>query len=240
MGRAELWAIIARAAVGAVLGASIVAPALAQTAAEPPSLRAIELTLKVGYGLPLGHTGHRTSLGNQPLSDVVSYLVPIEVGAGYRFNSRFVAGLSVQYAFASINDQVYPCLREDGLGCSSHGDLRVDANVILHLGSGGRFDPWVGVGAGYEWLLLTFQTGATRTDTLAGFEFANLQTGGYVKVAPGIAIGPFVGLSFGMYRTDSFGAFAPDMNPGMTTLITPRSLHEWLVFGVGGTHDIHF
>jgi hypothetical protein len=229
---------------GSVAAASTGAPAHAQEAPQAGGERGIELDLQVGYGWPMGHAGRQGTVDadvDVALNALVGSLVPIELHAGYRFNSLLAVGLSLQYAFASINvsypNVTYVCGPQTGVTCSA-SDVRIGANVKVHLMSGDLLDPWVALGAGYEWLNFSFAGLTTPSLTYSGFELASLQAGAYLKrpAAHGFAFGPFVGYSLGLYRTFAYGGSM--MYAGMTGPFAGKSLHEWLVLGVGGTFDI--
>ena len=92
------------------------------------------------------------------------------------------------------------------------------------------FDPWVGAGAGYEWLSFeSSANGGSLSATAGGFEFGNLQLGGDFAVAPNFGIGPFFTITLAEYRHIS-GTFNDDL--------ATKSIHSWLIGGVRGVFDI--
>ena len=85
------------------------------------------------------------------------------------------------------------------MSCSAK-DLRLGLNVHYHFSPGESFDPWVGLGAGYEWLVLDESAGGVSvSETASGFEFGNLQLGGDFAVAPNFGIGPFFTFTLAQY-----------------------------------------
>jgi len=71
------------------------------------------------------------------------------------------------------------------------------------------------------------------TQTVKGFEFANLQAGGDFKVADHVGVGPFVSFSLGEYSSVSMD---PEI-AGMVDEIPNKAIHEWLVIGVKGSFN---
>jgi opacity protein-like surface antigen len=196
---------------------------------------AIELGLRVGYAVPFGKEGRTASdASDTKLSDDIKGVLPIEIDAGYRINPQVYVGLSFQYGFGFLNTSANPECGQSGVSCST-SDLRLGVNAQLHLSPGESFDPWLGLGVGYEWLSLDVSaSGANASVTGSGFEFANVQVGGDLVAARNLVVGPFIGLSLGEYRSVSTSGAAGSGSQD----ITSKSLHEWLEFGVRGAFDI--
>lgn len=211
--------------------------AFAQEPAPPSTRGAVEIGVRVGYALPFGHEGSTaTDPDNTKLSDDVKGMLPLEIDAGYRVNPSVYVGLSFQYGFGFVNsdNSANAECGQSGTSCSS-SDIRLDVNLQLHLAPGQTFDPWLGLGVGYEWLAFDVSVGGVDAGvTGSGFELANLQLGGDFVAAPNLAVGPFVGLSLGQYRTATPSGAAGSMSED----ITNKSLHEWLEFGLRGAFDI--
>jgi outer membrane protein W len=212
------------------------APGQAPVAAPAPARGAIEIGLRLGVGFPLGHEGATAGDTNDKLSDDVKLIVPIAIDAGYRINPNVYVGLLFQYGFGIVNTDSSSGAACGGAGVScSASDLRLGVDLHFHFAPGQSFDPWLGVGAGYEWLFLDVSDGGiSGSITATGFEFGNVQLGGDIPIAPNFAVGPFVSLSFGQYSNVSVsqGGASMDMS------ITSKSFHEWLEFGVRGVYDI--
>jgi opacity protein-like surface antigen len=211
------------------------AAAPAAAAAAVGHRGAIEIGLRVGYALPFGHEGRTASdTSDSKLSDDLKGMIPIQIDAGYRFNPDVYVGVFFQYGFGFVNTDATPDCGQSGISCSV-SDMRLGVNVQLHLAPGQSFDPWLGLGVGYEWLFLDVSAAGNDAGvTGSGFEFANLQLGGDIVAAHNLAVGPFIGLSLGQYRSVSMsGALGSGSED-----ITSKSLHEWLQFGIRGAFDI--
>jgi outer membrane protein W len=217
----------------AVTLTSVGGAALAQ---EPTSGGAIELGARLGFGLPFGSEGRTaTDTTNDKLSDSVSGIIPLWIDAGYRFNPNLYVGLFFQYAFALVNTDTNPECDQSGVSCSI-SDIRLGANLHYHFAPGQSFDPWLGLGAGYEWLMVSVSAGAnSASGSAGGFEFANFQLGGDFSASPSFKVGPFLSFSLGQYRSLSASL---NGGPSMDMDYTNKSLHEWLIIGARGAFDI--
>jgi hypothetical protein len=179
-----------------------------------------EFGARVSYAMPSGDVGGDGSGNGVPFDTWVDHAFPIEVDVGYRFDARIYAGIYGGYI--PISRQY--C--ETG-NCSDHG-LRVGAQVQFHPLGQAPFDPWLGLGSGYEWLSFS-QRFPTDTDErgLEGFEFAILQAGfdfGMTSTSPVIKLGPVLTFSLAEFRRETFGS-------GGVTYVDDRRLHHWLTLG---------
>ena len=206
---------------------------------------AIEIGLRVAYAIPFGTQGTtETRRIDMKLSDAIKGMIPVEIDAGYRITPDVYVGLSFQYGLGVVNNSTNPECRGDprfsptgqSLSCSSR-DLRLGANAQVHLAPGHSFDPWLGLGVGYEWLRFDVSgplINATVDAAASGLEFANVQLGWDIVAARDVAVGPFIGVSLGHYR--SISMTGPAVYP---TEVTNEALHEWLEFGLRGAFDVN-
>jgi hypothetical protein len=197
----------------------VAVPALAQRPPPPPASK-IELAARLGFGLPFG----KLSSTGDKISNHVTGVIPIAIEGNYRFTANFLAGVYLSYAILLAKD----C--PSGQSCGGHV-LHFGIQGSYHLTPGGSFDPWVGLGVGYESLTLTVtELGRSASADGTGWQFANFQVGGDLRVSPTFYLGPFV--SFSVDETTSIG-FA-----GFSSSDFDKTLHEWLMFGVRGRVDI--
>jgi hypothetical protein len=198
----------------------------------------ISLAVRAGYAVPLGQAQQ-----NDNLSDEVSGMIPFWFDAGYLFNPSFFVGLYFQYAPAITTTKTLSgACNGPGLSsgteasCSAH-DIRFGGEFHYHIAPKGPFDPWLGVGFGYEWATETISSnGKSVSQSGNGYEFINLQAGGDIKTKSGIGFGPFLALT-----VSQFGNYS-DSSGGTSTSgsITDKTLHEWFFLGVRGVFDIYF
>src|SRR5439155_1948159 len=154
--------------------ASPIAPPPPCAPSPSPRERGFFFGVRVAYAFPKGSLTKSDALAGN-----VSAMVPLWLDAGYRANRQFDLGAYFQWAPAFVADQV--CSKD--LSCSAY-DVRIGIDARWHfkwiLGEGrwaGPFDPWVGVGTGYESAVTHVSTvwGATSHENDEGFEYGNLQ-----------------------------------------------------------------
>ncbi|MDP9000552.1 MAG: hypothetical protein M3O46_10620, partial [Myxococcota bacterium] len=202
---------------------------------------AVEFGVRVAFGLPFG--GVNGNNGNSVDHVVSNQFTPLWLDGGFRFLSNWYVGGTFNYGFASISDQFAPpssgsgACKQTGVGCSAN-DIRLGVNAHYHILPDGRFDPWFGVGFGYEWLSISASQGTiSLSEGVSGWEFANLQAGLDFRLLNGaLGLGPFVTVTFDQYSSASTSID----NMGGTTggSVTNQGLHEWFFFGVRGDYDL--
>jgi hypothetical protein len=208
----------------------------ASTAPASPAI-ALELGARVAFGAPFGGA---TGTPGADLNHVVSNtLAPLWLDAGVRIASNWYVGGSFAYGVASTSDQLGQLgCNQVGVSCSA-SDVRLGANVQYHAIPGGRFDPWLGAGGGYEWLSLNVGTasGQHESSGLSGWELVNLQAGLDFRVPSwGFGVGPFASVTFAQYSSASVPS---DQNGGtVSQTLSNQGIHEWVLVGVRGDYDL--
>jgi opacity protein-like surface antigen len=196
------------------------------TTAAPARQSGFEHGLRTGYGIAQGDAAK-----DAKMSDGIKGQVPIWLDVGYRINPNIYAGVYFSYGFAMLNKDNF-C--KNGADCSA-SDMRFGVNAQYHIMPDQSFDPWVGIGIGYEIASAKISAGgADFKTTYSGLEFVNLQVGGDFKVAPNLAVGPFVALSVAQYSKASTD---PEL-PGANSDIQDKAIHEWLTIGLRGTFGL--
>lgn len=207
-------------------------PDAPQAAAQSESLApkpGLELGARVGFGLGLGSVAQDTKM-----SDQVGSQIPLIVDIGYRITPNIYVGGYGQLGYGIVTDD--HC-NVPGVSCSAQS-YRIGANAHYHFLPDQSFDPWVGVGFGYEWLHKSASGGPdTAASTVSGFELVNLQLGGDYRLSRNASIGPFASFALGQYSTQSSTFNGQDMTNGKSS-IDQTALHEWLTLGVRGTFDL--
>jgi hypothetical protein len=198
----------------------------------------LELGLRVGYAVPLGAIAGSAppSTATESLSDVFSGQIPIWIDAGYRIPNVYV-GAFFQYGLLILANNTTTRCGQPGVTDCSGNDLVFGANAHYHFVPAGSYDPWMGVGFGFEWANLSQTVGkVSGTSQFNGWQFVDLQAGVDVKVSGNFGIGPFVALSLGQYSSASASmgslSFSGD--------IKNQELHEWLTVGIRGAYDVDF
>ena len=123
----------------------------------------------------------------------------------------------------------YPACDAPGTSCSG-SDLRLGLQATFTFANAAKFNPWFGLGFGWEKASDTREgPGYTYDFSYSGLEFLNLQVGGDFKVTEKFAVGPYAMITFGSYSTMEQNGVSADMN---------SATHEWYGFGVRGKFDL--
>ncbi len=197
--------------------------------------RGLSFGLRAGFGAPFGKFGSMGGSSGGDVGDSVSGVIPLQVDAGYFFNSNLYLGASFQYGLGSLKEDC-----TEGASCSAR-QLRFGVNLSYHFQPSETLRPWVGAGVGYETLDLGVSTSegplaAKVTTSIRGFEFA-FQGGLDYRVNKLFSVGPFVTLTAGQYATvkssievDGDGGFFEDAEESDD--IEKKEFHAWLQGGV--------
>jgi hypothetical protein len=178
------------------------------------------LGLRLGYGAPGGDVGQ-----SYKMSEVTGGQIPFQVDAMWRLNPEFAVGGYFSYAFGSTSGSFKDTCDAFGTDCST-GQLRLGLQGTYTFTMVQKFVPWVGVGTGYESLVLTASGGGTTDSTdYSGWEYLNIQVGGDYKVSPLFALGPYLQYSIGQYSSQEGNS------------ITNTSGHQWFNIGIRGKFD---
>jgi hypothetical protein len=192
------------------------APAAGASVTDQPG---VTLGARLGYAIPIGSLAQNLNLSNG-----ISGGIPIVLEGAYRINRNISVGLYGQYAYMVTKN----C--DVGASCSAT-DYRVGIEGVYNFRQGSTFDPWFGLGVGYEWLSLDESGGGLNgSATFSGWELATLQVGGDFAVAPQVDVGPFISFSIGKYGSASMS--------GQSVDIPDTAYHQWLQLGVRGTFNL--
>lgn len=204
-------------------------PATGPSGSEQSELSGIELGVRVGYGLPLGSAYGFPGQPNTKLSDLISGMIPFWADVGYRIDPNWYVGGFFQFGLGFVPSGSCP-----GISCSEN-DLRFGLNVHYHFLPAATFDPWVGIGAGYEiWNFSASSGGVSGSASTNGWEFGNAQLGLDYKFSPEFGVGPFVTFTVAQFANAS----ASVQGISISQSITNKTLHEWLIFGLRGVFDL--
>ncbi|NOJ81915.1 outer membrane beta-barrel protein [Myxococcus xanthus] len=196
--------------------------------------RGFALGLRAGYAIPLGSRADATRRGGEKLSNWLTGAIPLQVDAGYFFNSNVYLGAYFQYAHI---------LRTRDCPRCSDSKMRFGVNVSYHFRAGETFMPWLGLGIGYEILSseITVATGTSLEtsfrDDYRGIEFASVQAGADYRINDSFSIGPYVSLAAGVYqtKTSSVDFNVPgkeELNSESSKSIEHKAVHAWLSGGL--------
>ena len=245
-----------RLCAAAALSLTSVGAAHADERVDCAHVRCFDLGLRTGVGIVVGGL---TASGMVPPGPLVP-LVTLEADAGYRLAGVVTLGLAATYARAFLPRSSLataaatgdgPCF--EGTACSAV-IYRVGLQARVHLAPHGSIDPWIGIGAGYEFLTVS-ESGQTQTPqgpvrfdavalTLRGFEYGRLELGAEGRIGASFALGPFLSLSVAGYNASrasgavSVGNSTAQLDGRNSREIVTPYPHGWLVFGVRGAFEL--
>jgi hypothetical protein len=192
------------------------APAGQQNVTDQPG---VSLSARLAFAVPMGSLQQ-----NSTLSDGISGGIPIVIEGAYRINRNVSVGLSGQYGYMLTKN----CAT--GVSCGA-SDYQLLLEGIYNARMGSTFDPWVGLGIGYEQLSLSESGGGYNlSGDVSGWGLATVEAGGNFAAGPQVEVGPFVSFAVGKYGSASSGGNSAD--------IQNTAFHEWLQIGVRGTFNL--
>jgi hypothetical protein len=199
-----------------------VAPGLA--AAADATRSGFSVGARVAYAWPFGNIAGDTTVAGvtftNKLADQVDRMIPIWIDATLRLGGGFEVGPYASYGWISGKN-----------GAGDAKDWRAGAQLNYRLAPAGGFLPWVGVGAGWEWVKENDSPATGPNGDVSGLELL-VQGGGEFRLGSNFGLGPFVALSLG--RFSSGDAFDSAKNGGITV---DKAWHEWVQIGVKGSFD---
>ena len=195
--------------------------------------RGVQVSARVGYGLPAGSVAQGTSLAS-----VDTAMTSFWIDAGWRFSRHLFVGAFAQLGVVELDHGAFGGGCNDPSNDCTARDWRFGVEAHWHFAPGRAFDPWVGLGVGYEIHSLSVDasgaTAPTATPVAAtkekGFELADLQVGGDFRLAPHVGLGPFAAVTLGQFS--SCTSDAGDCALG------GKAFHAWLLGGVRGVFDV--
>lgn len=201
-----------------------------------------ETGLRLGVGVPVGKGGRDLAGGERSLGDLTTWRAPLWLDVGYRLSAATTLGAYAQVGVGGNGDA---CVGE-----CDWSDIRVGAQAQWRLAPGSGVSPWIGIGAGYEWLsyrtllqvpLADAEPGepdavAVRTaELLAGPELL-LQAGIDFLLEDSFSVGPYASATFGQYLSDSVKCEPRDLPCAEIPAIDGAGFHSWLGVGLRGSY----
>ena len=198
----------------------------------------LKFDLRFAYALPMGSFEKSPpGVSNITVSDIFAHGIGIGLGAQWAFDPHVSIGLFGQITPLSNGPGGTPlyCGTKVPMGAvvvtCSGSQLRFGLDAHYMFMPDKAFDPWIGVGVGYESLHLTRGGDQTVSSfSYTGYELAHLSLGADILIVrhagPGkVGVGPVIDFALGQFT-------------GHGPPITYKALHEWLAFGLRGTYDL--
>jgi hypothetical protein len=180
----------------------------------------VSLGVRGAYAWPFGDL-----VEDGEMKDVFDRMIPLWVDLTLRLGGGIELGPYFSYGWVSGGGPI-----EDFGDFGDARDMRIGAQLNYRLTPVGGFAPWIGVGAGWEWLSFDddLVVGATNIESdLNGFDFM-IQGGADFRLGSHLALGPFVAFSVGQFSNGDL-LDLPGADEGW---------HEWLQVGAKLTLDL--
>lgn len=222
-----------------------------------------DVGLRTGFALPFGNIGDNASA-----SDLFTGKIPFWVESNWHFSRHISVGAAIELSpiLTSSEDGKGLCsspnilyggtpIRRQVSSCSAL-NYRIAFQFLFYPSPDSNWSPFLGIGMGYEWLhaakkdSLTYrstftgsvESNATDTSaTLKGLEIVHLQAG-LMKNMGNLSVGPFIGLSLGMFLYQTGTTKVQRNNASreyeIDSTLSDPPVHEWLTLGVRGTYQI--
>jgi len=206
------------------------APPLGTTGTDNavPERTGLQLALRTGYALPLGHA---TGVTSDDMDDFFSGQVPFLFELGGKPTPQVFVGGYFGFGVGSTSGRTDQDCARSGFSCTS-GTVRGGVEVIGYASPGEKWSPWFGYGIGYESSEIRMSgPDGNSAFTLSGPEFARLMLGVDYRFSKDFGLGLFVDFSLAEFTS---AAASPPGGQNQSLRIPDKGLHEWLAFGVRG------
>ncbi|WP_242346731.1 outer membrane beta-barrel protein [Anaeromyxobacter terrae] len=197
----------------------------------------VSIGARLGFAPSMGKTGSDTADSSVKMSDWTKSQIPLQLDVMFRLNPQLSLGGYASYGFSQpqLDLEGTRLCDLDGVDCSG-GVLRLGVQATYAFSTTGQFQPWAGVGTGWERNKVKAEGGGENVEvTLSGWEILNLQLGGDYLASPQFAFGPYVMFSIGRYGE---GKISTSGGTSMTSDFTNKDAHEWIHVGVRGRFDL--
>jgi len=193
------------------------------SAKEQNRERKWDVGARIAYGMPSGDQSRGV-----PMSEVIEQQTSLEFDAAYRLTPSWALGIDLQYGFGAAGTRVGKSCPWDGGACSI-ASASFGLQLNYHAMPGRRVDPWVGIGVGFESLVLK-QNQSDNQRSLRGWEMLKAQVGLDFVLSNSFAAGPFGALSLGQYTDTDCRADGCTVGSN----IDGQTAHQWIFLGVKG------
>jgi hypothetical protein len=216
-------------ALAAATVAAIAAPREGAAADADPS--GVELGVRAGVALPLGNAD---GAAGDALHDTIDWMVPVGIEGGYRFARHWYVGAYAAIGPGVVGGPLRDWCRSLFDDCSVQ-DTRVGVQIRYSVRSGAVWDPWFGLGAGYEWLGVHADGSNSGDAGLTGWEPLHAEAGVDFQLGDALRLGPFVLATLAQYDA------SPATNGTVhspSDFIADKAFHGWLMIGLRGSYAI--
>jgi hypothetical protein len=218
-----------------------VPPAAPQSPAAP---KRFQVGVRAAVAFPL-FNALRSATDNSDiaLSKEVTLAVPIGLELGYRVIDALYVGAIVSYGFALPHEAADGYCQPSAASCTG-SQLRVAFQGRFYPLRNRSFDPWVGLGFGYERLTLRYEgpvaSGGTgvATTTYSGVEYFELSAGSDFELVRDLSVGPFLSFALGQYGRQSLTEETGALTFTSNDAIKNPAVHGWFQLGARGAFGL--
>ncbi len=204
--------------------AALLATTAVRAAAPAANGDNIQAAFGVGYARPFGNLA---AGDDHLLPKLFSHQIPFTVEVGAKLHARWYLGVTGSVALGGAGaPAASDC--DDAADCSVTA-YRFGAKLAFFFRPGQRLNPWLAVGAGYDFSqLLIDEARGKLTVEVRGYELPRLYFGADYRVCRFFGFGPYVQSAFGVYthhrvETPRYERDEP---------IQDTELHGWLSAGL--------
>jgi hypothetical protein len=195
---------------------------------EPPPK--IELALRAAYAFPFGSVGRSTIEGPIKLGDVTDGSLPLTIEGDYRLSSLFSTRLLLQYALVDLrSNPTENC--SVNVSCSGR-DFNVVAEGVFRPFHWHRLDPWLGLGAGYEWFSSSISSAFGGESFSTNGPMVLAEVGAGYRATARLTIGPYVAAFVGRFSRWNGSEWTTAARDEFSGEFSSPTLHEWIHLGL--------
>lgn len=217
-----------RTTLGLSLVLALLGPGPAHAQRRADEERTVFLAgVRAGLGYPLG----QSSAGKR-MSDWVGLSFPLSFELGARLFGRYELAAVGQYAIGIPSST-------SGSGCYSGNNActasigQIGIEFLYHPLGLSAVDPYVGVGTGFEWLVVRASVqGSNYDQALGGWNWVVLQGGVDFPLGQALRLGPYVLASVGQYQSSNFTVPTPGGPQSGSSSVAHPAVHFWLSLGL--------
>lgn len=196
--------------------------------AAPKARTGFQVAARTGVTVPMGRLQK-----DMKMSDTVGPLqIPVHADVGVKIIPQLFVGGYVGVSLGGVGDTMSRACDQAHVSCSSIG-FRFGLQAQYHVAPGGKLNPWVGYGIGYE---IAGASGTNGGNTLSvaygGVEFAHVMAGADFRISRIVGVGPFADFAIGQYSFASVEETRFGRTVKTDGSVQDKALHEWLTLGV--------
>ncbi len=184
---------------------------------------------QLGWSLP-GGSFEKTAAGEAKVGTSVAGVLGLGIDVGYRFTENLYVVMQMGAGY------VFPNSCNGGASCSGWQFQGGPMGVWRFLPFQ-DVSPWVGLGAGYEYIVQSVSLGASDfSSAYHGFQFLRLAGGAHFRTSRTYA-GPFISYALGQYGSTSTSGTIAGVDSSDSGSVDDPATHHWITLGLHAILD---